>query len=107
MKTGLLITCLTLLPLTAKNNAELKELTVGPARNGLQSVKVHVAAKNIEQSAGTVYFKGSVDMNFGSYMLLADKAEYDRQSGEIRAHGNVLMKPVPPDPRGVRQFGIK
>jgi lipopolysaccharide assembly outer membrane protein LptD (OstA) len=107
MKTGLLIICLTLLPLTAKDNAELKELTVGPARSGLQFVKVHVAARNIQEGAGTVYFKGSVDINFGSYMLLADKAEYDQQSGEIRAHGNVLMKPVPPDPRGMRQFGIK
>jgi hypothetical protein len=107
VKTGLLIMCLTLLPPTAKNNAELKELTVGPARNGLQFVKVHVVAKNIQQSAGTVYFKGSVDMNFGSYMLLADKAEYDQQSGEIRAHGNVIVKPAPADPRGARQFGIK
>lgn len=108
VKTRLLIVCLTLLPLTAQNNAELKQLTVGPVRNGLQFVpKLHVAAKNIQQNAGIVYLKGTVEINFGSYMLLADKAEYDQQSGEIRAHGDVKMKPAPSNPRAVSQFGIK
>jgi len=108
MKSGLLIMCLAFLPLTAQNNAELKQLTIEPARNGLQfTPKVHVAAKNIQQNAGIVYLKGSVGINLGLYTLLADEAEYDRQSGEIHAHGDVLMKPAPPDPRGVSQFGIK
>lgn len=108
MKTGLLIMCLTLLPLVAQNNAELKQLTVGPVWNGLQFVpKVHVTAKNIQQNAGIVYLKGGVEIKLGSYTLLADEAEYDQQSGEIHAHGDVLMKPAPPDPRGVGQFGVK
>ena len=108
VKTALLIMCLTLLPLTAQNNAELKQLTVGPLWNGLQFVpKVHVAAKNIQQNAGVVYLKGSVEIKLGLYTLRADEAEYDQQSGEIHAHGDVLMKPAPPDPRGASQFGIK
>jgi lipopolysaccharide assembly outer membrane protein LptD (OstA) len=108
VKTGLLIMCLTFLPLTAKNNAELKELTVGPVLNGLQFLpKVHVAAKNIQQNAGILHLKGSVEIKLVSYTLLADEAEYDQQSGEIHAHGHVLMKPAPSDPRGARQFGIK
>ncbi len=108
MKTSLLIMCLTLLPLTAKNNAELKELTVGGNLKGLQLVpKVHLAAKNIQQNAGTVHLKGNVEIKFVSYTLLADEAEYDQQSGEIHAHGHVLMKIALSDPRGARQFGIK
>lgn len=108
VKTGILIMCLTLLPLTAKNNAELKELTVGGNLNGLQFVpKVHFAAKSIQQNAGIVRLKGSVEIKLVSYTLLADDAEYNSQTGEIHAHGHVLMKPAPSDPRGARQFGIK
>ncbi len=108
MKTSLLIMCLTLLPLTAQNNAELKELTVGGKLNGLQFLpKVHVTAKDIQQNAGIVHLKGSVEITLVSYTLQADEAEYDQQSGEIHAHGDVLMKPTPSDPRGARQFGIK
>jgi lipopolysaccharide assembly outer membrane protein LptD (OstA) len=100
--------CVAILPLTAQDNPELKHLTLGPVRNGIQFVpRARVAAKNIQQNAGIVYLKGSVEINLGSYTLLADEAEYDQQSGEIRAHGDVLMKPAPPDPHGVSQFGIK
>jgi lipopolysaccharide assembly outer membrane protein LptD (OstA) len=108
MKNGLLIMCLGLLPITAQDGAELKQLTIGPVLNGLQFVpEVHVAAKNIQQNAGIVYLKGSVEINLRSYTLLADEAEYDQQTGEVRAHGDVVMKPGPADRRGVSQFGIK
>lgn len=108
MKANLLIMCLALLPLTAQSNTELKELTVGGNLNGLQFLpRVHLTAKNIQQSAGIVHLKGGVEVRLVTYTLLADQAEYDEQSGEIRAHGHVRIKPAPSDPRGARQFGIK
>ncbi len=109
MKTGVIVTCLALLPLTAQNSSEIKHLTVGPVVSGGAVVpKIHLAAKSIEQSAGIVYLKGSVEINLGMYALLADEAEYFPDSGEIQAPGKLRLKPTPIlDPRGVSQFGVK
>ena len=108
MKTGLLVICLALLPLTAQDNPKLKQMTVGLVRTGLQYVpKVRIAAKDIQQDSGIVYLKGSVEVNLGLYTLLADEAEYYQESGEIRAHGDVRVKPMPADVRGASQFGVK
>lgn len=59
MKTGMLLTCLALLPLTAQNGSEIKHLTVGPVvSGGAVFPKIHLAVKSIEQSAGIVYLQG-------------------------------------------------
>jgi lipopolysaccharide assembly outer membrane protein LptD (OstA) len=109
MKIGLsLLIFLALLPLTAQENSELKHLTVGPVPNGRPAVPtVRLAAKSLEQNAGIVYLKGSVEINLGRYALVADEAEYEQDSGEIRARGNVRVKPLDLDRRGASQFGIK
>ena len=108
MKTGLLVTCLALFPLIAQDNSETKHLTVGPLANGRPAVpRVRLAAQSLEQNLGVVYLKGSVEINLGTYALLADEAEYYQDSGEIQARGNVRVKPATVDARGASQFGIK
>jgi lipopolysaccharide assembly outer membrane protein LptD (OstA) len=109
MKTGLLIMCLTLLPLAAQDNSGIKHLTVGPLPNGRPAVApIRLAARDLDQIAGIVYLKGSVEINLGTYALLADEAEYDQNSGEIQASGNVHLKPAESrNSRGAIQFGIK
>lgn len=59
MKTALFLICLALLPLAAQDNSELKQLTVGPRG---ASPGIHLAAKSLDQSAGVVYLKGSVEI---------------------------------------------
>jgi len=106
MKTGLLLTCLALVPLTAQDNSEIKHLTVG-TRPGLPTIPgIRLNARGLEQSAGQVFLKGSVEIDLPSHVLLADEAEYDLDSGEIEVHGNVHLKPNV-DSRGIRQFGVK
>lgn len=108
MKTGLFVICLVLLPLTGQDNSQVKHLTVGPLANGRPAVPtVSLAAKSLEQNAGIVYLKGSVEISLGAHTLLADEAEYDQDSGEIQARGNVRVKPAILDRRGASQFGIK
>ena len=41
------------------------------------------------------------------HILLADEAEYDQDSGEIQARGNVRLKPANIDSRGTSELGIK
>lgn len=108
MKTSLMVACLALLPLTAQENSELKHLTVGTRANGRPPVPgLHLAAKDLEQNAGVVYLRGSVEIDLPTHILLADEAEYDEDSGEIQAHGNVHLKPARQDTRAAGQFGIK
>jgi lipopolysaccharide assembly outer membrane protein LptD (OstA) len=106
MKTALLALCLALLPLPAQDNPKLKQLTLGPVRTPYVP-KIRVAAKDIQQDSGIVYLKGSVEIDLGLYVLLADEAEYYQESGELRPHGDVRVKAKPADIRGVSQFGIK
>jgi lipopolysaccharide assembly outer membrane protein LptD (OstA) len=108
MKTSLIVMCLTLLPLTAQDSFEMKHLTVGTRANGRPAIPaIRLAAKSLEQSGGIVYLKGSVEINLPLHILLADEAEYDQDSGEIQAHGNVHLKPANQDSRGAGQFGVK
>lgn len=109
MKTGLVIMCLALLPLTAQENPEIKHLTLGPLPNIRPvAAAIHLAARDLDQLAGIVYLKGSVEINLGTYSLLADEAEYDQNSGEIQASGNVHLKPAATrSSHGAIQFGIK
>jgi lipopolysaccharide assembly outer membrane protein LptD (OstA) len=108
MKMTLIVMCLALLPITAQDNSEVKHLTVGIRANGRPAIPtIRLAAKSLEQSAGIVYLKGSVEINLPAHILLADEAEYDQDSGEIQARGNVHLKPANLDPRGASQFGIK
>lgn len=108
MKTSLMIICLALLPLTAQDNSELEHLTVGPRANGRPAVPaIRLAAKSLDQSAGIVYLKGNVQINLPTHILLADEAEYDQDSGEIQARGNVRLKPANLNSAGASQFGIK
>jgi lipopolysaccharide assembly outer membrane protein LptD (OstA) len=106
MKTGpALALCLALLPLTAQNNSDIKRLTVSSVVSG---PPVQLAAKSLEQNAGIVYLKGSVEINLGTYALLADEAEYYQDGGEIQTHGDVRLKPMPVmAPRRLNQFGVK
>lgn len=108
MKTGLLAICVALLPLTAQNNSDIKHLTVGQVANGRPVPIVQLAAKSLEQNAGMVYLKGSVEINLGTYALVADEAEYYQDSGEIQTHGDVRLKPMPIIARpGLSRFGVK
>ena len=107
MKTSLLLMCLAFFPLTAQDNSEVKHLTVG-TRAGLPAIPtIRLAAKSLEQSAGVVYLRGSVEINLPSHILLAEEAEYDQDNGEIQARGNVRLKPANVDPHGANQFGVK
>ena len=107
MKTFLFVTCLALLPLTAQDNPEVKHLTVGtlPGRPAVPAIRL--GARDLEQSAGVVYLKGGVEIDLPLHVLLADEAEYDQNSGEIQARGNVRLKPARSDSRGASQFGVK
>ena len=108
MRTSLIVMCLALLPLTAQDNSEVKRLTVGTRANGRPAVPtIRLAAKSIEQNAAIVYLKGSVEISLPTHVLVADEAEYDQDSGEIQARGNVRLKPVNINPRGASQFGIE
>lgn len=108
MRTSLIVICLALLPLAAQDDSEIKRLTVGTRANGRPAVPtIRLGAKSIEQIAGIVYLKGSVEINLPTHILVADEAEYDQDSGEIQARGNVRLKPVNLNPRGAGQFGIK
>src|SRR5580698_4601140 len=108
MKTSFIVMCLALLPLTAQDNTEIQHLTVGAQANGRPPIPtLRLAAKSLEQSAGVVYLKGSVEIAMPTHTLLADEAEYDKDSGEIQARGNVHLKPTNLNSRGASQFGIK
>jgi len=56
-----------------------------------------------------VHLKGKAVFMFANGVTLhADEAEYNLETGDIQAQGNVRVTTrTPVDPRGVRQFGIK
>jgi hypothetical protein len=106
MKTSLIVMCLALLPMTAQNNSVVKHLTVGTRANGRPALpRIRLAARNLQQSAGLVYLKGSIEINLPMQMLLADRAEYDQDSGEIQACSNQHLKPANLDSRGANGCG--
>ena len=109
MKSGLLVICLVLLPLTAQDRSDGEKLTVGGGLKGLQPMpRVQVKAESILENSGIIHLKGTVEINLGTHTLLADEAEYNQDTGEIQAHGDVRLKPsLVLNQGGVRQFGIK
>ena len=42
------------------------------------------------------HLKGNVEIRANGFILHADQADYDEVSGEIKAEGNVSIKPYPP-----------
>ncbi len=71
-------------------------------------VRGAAASGRIEESSGIVYLKGGVEISLGTHTVTAEEAEYDRNTGEVQAHGNVRVRPIRPEVRrGVSQFGIK
>jgi lipopolysaccharide assembly outer membrane protein LptD (OstA) len=107
MKTGLIVIGLALLPLAAQDNSGVEHMVVGTRAGNPTIPAIRLAAKDLEQSAGIVYLKGNVEINLPTHTLFADEAEYDQDSGEIEARGNVRLKPANPDARGASQFGTK
>ena len=43
-----------------------------------------------------VHLKGNAEIRASGFILHADQADYDEESGEIKASGNVSIKPYPP-----------
>ena len=66
MKSGLLVICLVLLPLTAQDRSDGEKLTVGGGLKGLQPMpRVQVKAESILENSGIIHLKGTVEINLG------------------------------------------
>ena len=42
------------------------------------------------------HLKGNVEIRANGFVLTAEQADYDEQTGEIKASGSVSIKPYPP-----------
>ncbi len=73
------------------------------ARNPAASYK----ADTVTLDGETVRLTGKVEITTDTIILKADAAEYHPQTGEIEAHGDVSVKPIPVFTRGMSQFGVK
>lgn len=75
---------------------------------GKGSIAATFAANHIESSGDRFQLRGNVEINTNTLILRADEADYDWDTGEIEARGNVHVRPIPVrESRGLSQFGIK
>ena len=79
------------------NAEQLKHVTLVSK----QGKRGPVNASALEVVKGVAYpsiahLKGNVEMRANGFILHADQADYDEQTGEIKASGNVSVMPYPP-----------
>ena len=66
-----------------------------PLRLAAQSggpVQVRILARTQERAGGRVFAAGDVEVRFGEVLLLADRVEYDPETKDCRAEGNVVIQ---------------
>lgn len=66
-----------------------------PSRLAAQSggpVQVRILARTQERAAGRIFAAGDVEVRFGEVLLLADRVEYDPETKDCRAEGNVVIQ---------------
>jgi lipopolysaccharide assembly outer membrane protein LptD (OstA) len=67
-----------------------KQGTRGPVNASALDVVKGVSYPSI------AHLKGNVEIRANGFILHADQADYDEESGEIKASGNVSVRPFPP-----------
>lgn len=96
----ILISSIGLLPRVVGQDAAVgtvNQIMVAPlhgARGGAR-----LAALNIERGVSypsVVHLKGRVEIRANGYILHADEADYDENTGEVEARGTVRVTPYPP-----------
>jgi lipopolysaccharide assembly outer membrane protein LptD (OstA) len=62
---------------------------------------VFASARNVVKGVpypSIAHLKGDVEIRANGFVLNAEQADYDEQTGEIKASGNVSIRPYPPLP---------
>jgi lipopolysaccharide assembly outer membrane protein LptD (OstA) len=83
-------------PVHAQSRAELKHVRVTPVR-GIRGGAT-IAGLSIERGAkypSVVHARGNVEIRTNGYVLNADAADYNEDTGVVEAHGDVRVKPYP------------
>ena len=76
---------------------ELKHVTL-VSKQGTRG-PVNASALDVVKGApypSIVHLKGNVEIRANGFILRTEQADYDEQTGEIKASGNVSVRPYPP-----------
>jgi len=79
------------------NAGELKhvQLVSKLGKRGPVNVSALEVVKGVEYPS-IAHLKGNVEIRANGFILHAEQADYDEQTGEIKASGNVSVMPYPP-----------
>jgi lipopolysaccharide assembly outer membrane protein LptD (OstA) len=80
-----------------------KYLITAPA-NGPHGATL--SALNIQRGVSypsIVHLSGSVEVRSTGFIVQADSADYDEDTGEVRARGEVIVKPYPSTPNSAQK----
>ena len=96
---AILVPSAALLPQISEQAAagSVKHMAAAP-RNGVRG-EARLAAIDIERGLpypSVVHLKGSVEIRTNGFILHADEADYDEDTGEVEARGSVKVTPYPP-----------
>jgi lipopolysaccharide assembly outer membrane protein LptD (OstA) len=101
---ALWIACLAI-PVVAQTALELPKVRIQQALHNPEAIVVALSATD----EGEIYhLKGAVELRTDTLLLRADEADYNHETGEINAHGDVKVTPASPlITSGLSQFGVK
>jgi lipopolysaccharide assembly outer membrane protein LptD (OstA) len=92
-------------PVVCQTLADLPTVRV---RRVLYKPEAILTAVSATQEGDVFHLKGAVEIRTDSILLKADEADYNHETGEIEARGNVKVTPASLlNTRGSSQFGIK
>ena len=64
---------------------------------GKATVPVHIEAQQQRKDGDVYTLLGNVELHYGQYVLLADKVNYNQDTGEVRAEGHLQLEGGPAD----------
>jgi lipopolysaccharide assembly outer membrane protein LptD (OstA) len=97
---AVILACTVLLqPVMSQSSSaeQLKQITIAPL-NGARG-NAHISAFTIERGdhyPSVIHASGRVEVRTNGFVLNADEADYNEDTGEIQARGAVNIKPYPP-----------
>ena len=66
------------------------------------------AATSLRRDGDVIHLRGDVELRTNGILVQADEVDYYWHTGEIKARGEVIIRPSPtPQDKIVGQFGIK
>ncbi|HKD08238.1 MAG TPA: hypothetical protein VKB79_20220 [Bryobacteraceae bacterium] len=89
--------------LARAQDATRKHLPTAPVNGRRQAM---LSAESIQRGASypsIVHLSGNVEVRSTGFIVQADSADYDEGSGEVRARGDVIVKPYPAETEASRQ----